>query len=219
MKFEFIYDPVPLIIIRDFFTNDENKEILAEAVGNEKHFVSALTNKSIYPEFRSNKAAYYDVIYEKDRSGSKLLSLIDGSFSNNDELKSVLNTASYPIHKFRNSNYHATQVSRYGDDGQQFKYHIDAMEGTERQLTMVYYFHEEPKKYKGGEISFTRSPISMGVPMDKNAKPMVIKPENNMAVIFGALTAHTVYPTTSPKIFSQGRFSVNCWIGRKWGLV
>tara|TARA_R110002096_G_scaffold299141_1_gene493584 strand:- start:513 stop:1157 length:645 start_codon:yes stop_codon:yes gene_type:complete len=214
MKFEFIYDPVPLIIIRDVFTNDESKEILAEAVGNEKHFVNALTVDSIYPEFRSNKAAYYDVIYDKDRSKSKLLSLIDKLFFI-DELRSILFTAPHPIYKFRNTNYHATQVSRYGDDRQQFKYHIDSMDNDERQLTMVYYFHEEPKKYKGGEISFTKSPISMGIPMDKNEKPIVIVPENNMAVIFGSHTAHMVSPTTSQKIFSQGRFSVNCWIGKK----
>ncbi len=46
------------------------------------------------------------------------------------------------------------------------------------------------------------------------AKKITIKPENNMAVIFGGKTPHFVHPTKSPKTFNKGRFSVNCWIGR-----
>ena len=80
---------------------------------------------------------------------------------------------------------------------------------------MVYYFHEEPKNYTGGEISLTDSPISSGKIMDKSRKVTTLIPENNMAVIFGSKLPHSVNPTKSPKIFSKGRFSVNCWVGNK----
>ena len=36
-----------------------------------------------------------------------------------------------------------------------------------------------------------------------------------MMVIFGSKIAHTVLPTTSPKTFDSGRFSVNIWVGVK----
>jgi Rps23 Pro-64 3,4-dihydroxylase Tpa1-like proline 4-hydroxylase len=51
--------------------------------------------------------------------------------------------------------------------------------------------------------------------VDNNAELITIEPENNMAVIFGSRIPHTVLPTTSPKEFNRGRFSVNCWIGIK----
>jgi len=217
MKFEFIYEPVPLIIIRDIFTKKENKEIFAEAVKNKKMFVEASiggVSEGKKTDFRNNKVAFYDSLYNNDRSKSKLLSKLDVLFSTPEFIEPI-GSSSYPINKFSQSNYHETQVSRYGDEGQLYKYHIDAFDNNKRQVTMVYYFNEEPKKYKGGEILFTKSPIYKGQPMDKREKPLIITPENNMAVIFGAKTAHMVRDTKSPKTFSKGRFSMNCWIGIK----
>lgn len=214
MRFEFIYEPVPLIIIRDIFTKKENKEILEEAVKNKKIFEHAIIGSGKKPDFRSNKVAYYDTIYQKNRMKSKLLTRLDKLFSSTD-FSEVLASSPHPLNKFSLSNYHETQVSRYGDAGQHYMYHIDAFNDIRRELTLVYYFHEEPKKYKGGEILFTKSPIYKGKVMDPNEEPIKIVPENNMAVIFGARVAHCVLPTTSPKTFSKGRFSVNCWIGRK----
>tara|TARA_R110002124_G_scaffold90286_2_gene230429 strand:- start:607 stop:849 length:243 start_codon:yes stop_codon:yes gene_type:complete len=80
---------------------------------------------------------------------------------------------------------------------------------------MVYYFNEEPKKYKGGKLVLTDSPIIKGETVDINAKTLSIDPENNMAVIFPSGIPHMVEPTTSSNVFSEGRLSVNIWIGRK----
>jgi Rps23 Pro-64 3,4-dihydroxylase Tpa1-like proline 4-hydroxylase len=217
MKFEFIYDPVPLIIIRDLFTKKESEEILAEAIKNKNNFKPSQITKSGMPletnlKFRSNTVAYYDVLYESDRSKCKLLTLIDKNF-NNRTFRDVLESSQYPINLFSMTNSHETQVSRYGDQGQRYNYHIDS-EGV-RLITLVYYFNKDPKKYKGGEIQFTRSPISAGNILDKNAIPITITPENNMMVIFDSRIAHTVLPTTSPKNFDGGRFSANVWLGRK----
>jgi Rps23 Pro-64 3,4-dihydroxylase Tpa1-like proline 4-hydroxylase len=215
MKFEFIYEPVPLIIVRDVFTKKENKEILAEAISHKKSFESAGTGlDNNATKFRDNKVAYYDNIYLHDRTKSKLLSKLDVLFGT-DIFKEVLASSHHPVNLFTQSTYHETQVSRYGDDGQKYDYHLDAFHDNKRQLTLVYYMHEEPKKYKGGEILFTRSPISKGKPMDPNEEPIKIAPENNMAVIFGSRVPHMVMPTKSPKTFSKGRFSVNCWIGQR----
>jgi Rps23 Pro-64 3,4-dihydroxylase Tpa1-like proline 4-hydroxylase len=213
MKFEFYYDPF-LIVIRDVFTEEENKEILKEAIKNKNSFEESVIGEGKNKKFRNNIVAYYDVIYDKDRSFSKLLTKIDDLFANT-QFKDVLASSPYPLSNFMMSNYHETQVSRYGDEGQKYNYHIDSFTGQSRQLTMVYYFNEEPKKYKGGEISFTKSPISKGKKMDKSQEEITIKPENNMAVVFGARLPHFVHPTKSPKTFSKGRFSVNCWIGNR----
>ena len=213
MKFEFYYDPF-LIVIRDVFTEKENKEILKEAIKNKKKFEESVIGGGKDKKFRNNTVAYYDVIYQQDRSFSKLLTKIDELFATN-EFKEVLSSSPHPVNNFIQSNYHETQVSRYGDEGQKYNYHVDSFADNKRQLTMVYYFHEEPKKYTGGELSITRSPIYRGKRMDKSQEEITITPENNMALIFGGTTPHFVHPTKSPKTFGKGRFSVNCWIGRR----
>jgi|LWDU01.1.fsa_nt_gi Rps23 Pro-64 3,4-dihydroxylase Tpa1-like proline 4-hydroxylase len=212
MKFEFIYDPVPLIIIRDIFTKKENAEILAEVIKNKENFKPAIAIGKI-EEFRNNIISDYDMIYSQDRTKSILLTLIDKNF-NNKKFIEIINSFVYPINLLGQTNTHESQVSRYGDQGQEYKYHIDSFaENNNRMITLVYYFHKEPKKYKGGEIQFTRSPIHDGKVMDKNETPITITPENNMMVVFNSKVAHTVLPTTSPKTFDKGRFSVNIWVG------
>ncbi len=212
MKFEFIYDPVPLIIIRDIFTKKENAEILAEVIKNKENFKPAIAIGKI-EEFRNNIISDYDMIYSQDRTKSILLTLIDKNF-NNKKFIEIINSFVYPINLLGQTNTHESQVSRYGDQGQEYKYHIDSFaENNNRMITLVYYFNKEPKKYKGGEIQFTRSPIHDGKVMDKNETPITITPENNMMVVFNSKVAHTVLPTTSPKTFDKGRFSVNIWVG------
>jgi Rps23 Pro-64 3,4-dihydroxylase Tpa1-like proline 4-hydroxylase len=215
MKFEIIYEPTPIIIIRDLFSSEVNKQILAESISNEKEFLPSVTgggDKEKTSEFRTNFVAFYDNIYD-DRTKSILLESIDGLFSNNDEFKEVMASAPHPINEFSNTNYHETQVSRYGDKGQEYRFHIDAFNSKTRRVTMVYYFNEEPKPYTGGILSVTRSPIYDGNPIDETQKVIDIEPENNMAIIFGSQIPHRVSPTTSSSDFNKGRFSVNCWIG------
>ena len=215
MKFEFIYDPVYIIIIRDIFSKEDNEAILEESIENKNKFEHSVIGSGKKPDFRSNRVSYYDTIYETDRTKSKLLSSIDTLFSTDEQFREVIISSPNPLNLFTHLNFHETQVSRYGDEGQQYKYHIDSFDDETRQITIVYYFHEEPKKYTGGEISFTRSPIYEGNAMDTNETPIIITPENNMMVVFGAHTPHMVLPTISPKEFNKGRFSVNCWVGKK----
>jgi Rps23 Pro-64 3,4-dihydroxylase Tpa1-like proline 4-hydroxylase len=195
-----------------------NEEILKEAIKNKNKFEESTLDwgddvKEV-PKFRNNSVAYYDNIYQQDRSFSKLLTKINELF-NIKKFREILTSSRYPVNQFGYSNFHETQVSRYGDEGQKYNYHIDSVGSIDRKLTMVYYFHEEPKNYTGGEISLTDSPIYNGKIMDKSRKVTTLIPENNMAVIFGSKLPHFVHPTKSPKIFSKGRFSVNCWIGNK----
>jgi Rps23 Pro-64 3,4-dihydroxylase Tpa1-like proline 4-hydroxylase len=218
MEFKFIYDPVKLIVIRNLFTSKENEEIFSEAVNNENTFqttgIMEKMEKVIDTGFRNNISSYYDVVYDNNRSNSKLLTKLDELFSDRKFIN-VLSSSTYPINTFADSNHHETQVSRYGDEAQEYKYHMD-YNGLYRNITIVYYFNKEPKEYKGGEIQFTRSPIYSGIAVDKNEIPITITPENNMAVIFGSKVSHRVLPTTSPKTFDSGRFSVNCWLGKQF---
>ena len=174
MNIEVIHEPVPIIIVRNIFSKKENKAILKEALDNEKKFKDSSTAAGKVPDFRNNKVAYYDAIYQEDRSKSPLLSALDKIFIN-EEFMELLNSSPYPINKFSNSNYHETQVSRYGDDGQFYQYHVDAFNNNRRQLTMVYYMNESPKTYVDGQIIFTKSPIISGKPVDESQKELMIE--------------------------------------------
>ena len=215
MKFSLLSNNPYVLKIENVFSKKINKEILDEAVGLKNHFFDAvLANNRNDKSVRSNTALYYDTHYKDKRYESVLLTNIDKFFSDNN-LSSILSSSKFPIRTFRNTNSHESQVSRYGDNGQKYIWHVDnSNNSNSRIITFVYYFNVEPKKYKGGEIVFSSSPITSESKLLDETMPQVKAiPENNVGYIFDSYTSHTVLPTTSPKSFKNGRFSLNCWLG------
>jgi Rps23 Pro-64 3,4-dihydroxylase Tpa1-like proline 4-hydroxylase len=223
LKFNLISDNPYVLKIENVFSKKINKEILDEAVRLKKHFKNAtisdnktIKNNKINKTFRNNLSIYYDEYYNQNRGKSVLLNNID-IFLRNIDLMSIIRSSNPSIRVLLNSNYHESQVSRYGDDGQKYLWHIDNDNTTRRLVTFVYYFNVEPKKYQGGEIVFSSSPITDGLNanniLNKDMPQVKAIPENNVGYIFDSFTAHTVLPTTSSKTFNHGRFSLNCWIG------
>jgi SM-20-related protein len=211
------YDPVFSIVIRNVFPKEVNKKILDEAISNKKNFktgkIGGSANTKVKQTIRNNLSAFYDVVYENNRSDSILLKTIDDFFSNS-YFSAILSSSPTPFNEFIETNTHETQVSRYGDKNQKYDWHCDSS-SKKRIITVVYYFHKEPKKYKGGEIELSRSPTVFGKIVDGNKdNTITIPPENNMMVIFAGNVSHRVKSTESPKKFDLGRFSVNCWIGK-----
>ena len=215
MNIEIHYEPVFHIIIRDVFTKKENRQILEESLSLEDKFVDSFVGadncKEIRKDFRSNKSAFYDDIYNNKREESILLRKIDYVLSYK-KISEILGSSEYPFIDFQNTNTHESQVSRYGDD-QHYKWHVDAVQGNRRKITFVYYFHDTPKKFSGGDLQITNSPIYDGELMVKSDYIKTIEPANNTMVIFSSNKAHRVLPTKSPKTFKDGRFSVNVWVG------
>jgi len=202
-----------LLVIEDFLTNVENDLILKEVKDLEGFFTDAGTGNvtKINKDFRSNKVAYYDEIYKGRRLESQLLSSFENRFDD-QEFRETLSSCPYPLCDFTTTNYHETQVSRYGDDEQKYKWHIDRFENRARHITLVYYFFKEPKMFTGGEICFTTSPIYSGVKAI-DCEDIKIEPKNNMLVVFSATQPHCVMPTKSSDNFEDGRFSANILVG------
>lgn len=213
MDIEIYFEPKFHIIIRDFLNKDINKSLLAEAIINKDKFVPSETFGGPNTAMRSNKVAFYDNIYSGRRSESQLLSSID-DFINSSLPGQMLSSSPYPLNLFNKTNHHETQLSRYGNS-EQYLWHIDKLGSNDSRLvTMVYYFNKEPKKFKGGKLEITNSPIFQGKLLMKNAEVKTIDIENNMLIIFGSTTAHRVTTTEiSSEEFEDGRFSSNCWIG------
>lgn len=214
MKFKYYNSTIPYIKIEDVFSKDINQKIIKEAIKNKNTFKEALiSDKNIpNPKVRNNTVSFYDELYLNNRNESVLLKSLDLLFSDIN-FRSVLSSSTYPFNLFPFTNTHETQVSRYGDSKQKYDWHIDRFDSEQRIITFVYYFNETPKKYKGGEILLTDSPLVGQKPINSKPNILKIKPKNNMGIIFSSTTPHCVSPTTSPIEFSKGRFSVNCWIG------
>ena len=77
----------------------------------------------------------------------------------------------------------------------------------DRLITAVYYFHQLPRKFEGGELCIH--------PFDRSA-PAVIEPRNNRLVAFPSFILHEVLPVAVPSgAFADSRFSVSCWFDRQ----
>ena len=210
----------PILIIKDMFPKKINEVILKEAFYNEHRFqqgrIGSKKKESsiINLKYRNNVVAYYDDIYGKNRSRSALNNAIQAHIFENTDFRFLLHSWVYPFHNLWLTTKYTTVVNRYGNEGQHYDWHIDAKASHERWFTMVYFFFHNPKKFSGGEIQFTNSPIYKRKPVIKNAKILTVTPENNMMIIFSANTPHTVLETKSPEKFEDGRFSANLFVGK-----
>lgn len=98
-------------------------------------------------------------------------------------------------------------------DGAMYVAHTDAythqqreLETTDRIVSMVFYFHRQPKAFTGGEIAV--HPMGRG-------EPRVLEPANNRLVAFPSFALHEVRKVSCPSgKFADSRFAVNCWLHR-----
>jgi len=96
------------------------------------------------------------------------------------------------------------------NDGDFYRRHIDMRTGpidmkTRRVLSLVYYFHTEPKAFEGGALRLHS--------INPGALHEDIAPVHNRLVAFPSWMPHEVMPITCPsRAFADSRFAVNCWV-------
>lgn len=224
---KFSYDAtIPCVIIENCFGKKINQKILKEALKLKRKFVNAKVGSDngsvVNKKIRTNTTCFYEDIYNHDdpnkkkkiRQTSSLIKAYQNLFGNSD-FRQLLSSCSQssPLANFVYTNREEFQVSRYGDSGQKYDWHIDRFENFLRTITLVYYFHKEPKQYKNGEILLSPNPMSKGKLIGPNPLIKEVTPKNDLMVIFPSNMSHCVKPTTSPKKFEDGRFSANVWVG------
>ena len=104
-----------------------------------------------------------------------------------------------------------TTASNHGD-----YFHCHSDNGAEavaaREITFVYFFHREPKRFSGGELRIydSRRENDNSVP---TANYRTIVPEQNQLVLFASGLSHEITPVECPSgAFPDSRFTVNGWI-------
>jgi len=99
-------------------------------------------------------------------------------------------------------------------DGDFFRRHSDNAHSqiASRQLTFVYFFHREPKAFRGGELRIYES----GPENDRyaaDARYWSITPQQNQMVFFPSSLVHEITPVDCvSKAFCDSRFTVNGWL-------
>jgi SM-20-related protein len=104
-------------------------------------------------------------------------------------------------------------ASNHGDF---FRHHSDNLheDTVSRELTFVYFFHREPKAFRGGDLRIYNSRWENGRYVSTGEHQTIV-PEQNQMVIFPSSLVHEISPVDCPsEAFADSRFTVNGWFHR-----
>jgi hypothetical protein len=102
------------------------------------------------------------------------------------------------------------------NDGDFFRWHSDNahQEIASREVTFVYFFHREPKNFRGGELRIYDSVWENGMHVPSENYRCIL-PQQNMVVLFSSFLPHEITPVECPsRAFADSRFTVNGWFHR-----
>jgi Rps23 Pro-64 3,4-dihydroxylase Tpa1-like proline 4-hydroxylase len=73
-----------------------------------------------------------------------------------------------------------------------------------RRITFVYYFHREPKSFRGGALRLYDV---------RQRESIDVEPQRDAFIAFPSWMYHEVLPVSCPSlVFADGRFAVNVWV-------
>ncbi|MDR7099354.1 putative 2-oxoglutarate/Fe(II)-dependent dioxygenase YbiX [Lysobacter niabensis] len=105
------------------------------------------------------------------------------------------------------------QITANGD-GDYFRLHPDTDGSDSREISFVYFFHREPRRFSGGELRIyeVREINGQRVPADH---AQTISPRQDTLVFFPSSNDHEVLPVRVPsEDFADSRFTIAGWIHR-----
>jgi Rps23 Pro-64 3,4-dihydroxylase Tpa1-like proline 4-hydroxylase len=127
------------------------------------------------------------------------------------ELCERLEVATFPVGRIE------AQLTVH-NDGDYYRAHTD--NGTDetrtREISYVYYFHRQPKRFTGGELALYDSRLDDSRRLVPAGPPVaVIEPVDDSLVVFPSSCLHEVRPVrlASPEL-ADGRFTINGWVRR-----
>jgi len=217
-------DPVPHIIIDNFLSNRLNREFLAEAIELEPMYKTSgvgshqslhdgcdlckIKGKDLNLAIRENDVVFLSDHYTGipiERVASTILRTMD-MITKSEAIQDLLVKVGGLFSVVQLTDRLEVIVSRYGKcDFYGFHRDNGGPIGKGRVLTLVYYFNKPNAKFTGGELILTGDDVHDRV---------IVKPENNRAVIFESKSVHAVNTVElESHDFDEGRFSLNIWLG------
>lgn len=219
-EIKYFEKPGPHIIIDNFFSNQNSKAILDEAIKLEPFYTQAMTigaghtfdgckqcekiRKASKLAVRDNTIISLDHQYKNKRYESVILSSFGEVLKDPNFINILIDKPStFALIDYVNTS--ESLLSRYGQCDF-YKWHIDnTINREQRLITIIYYFNKEPEKFTGGELLF-------GAKSTENYK--IIKPKHNRLIIFPSDMLHSVNDVKFlDSDFGSARFSLNLWVG------
>lgn len=171
------YDPIPHLIIRNSFNQNE-----LDLIWEELEFLNQ-PNKMLPPNktasaldddgevLKKNKSVFLEELFSFNKNFSNILKI--NSSLLNRETKNNFCQLNFGYNSMWYANTHTTLISYY-DDGDYYLPHIDAS-----LYTCLTWFYKEPKRFCGGDFWFPKHDYKIEI-------------ENNMTVIFPSFVEHSV---------------------------
>jgi Rps23 Pro-64 3,4-dihydroxylase Tpa1-like proline 4-hydroxylase len=190
------------VFIENFLSPEENKQALDIALNQTDQFVGSKTTTQA-ADYRKSSILYATLFPDYyNFLRQKLLSILP-------DILQQLNHPTFDVSQVE------MQLTAH-NDGCFYKIHNDS--GSEktatRTITYVYYFHQEPKNFSGGELRLYETELKAGV-ATTNGQYKTIEPKNNSIVFFDSRCKHEVMPVKCPsQKFEDSRFTLNGWLRR-----
>ena len=198
MEFNYIADGIDAIVIDNFYSDDQLKEIHDELVFLTKP--SIMTDDidkleaaiDVNGKFLTTKSGVWVDHIFKDWKYSSLIRCPMENFSKKEVMEKIISYNSL-FNLFYHCNCRNHLLSYYENAGYYSKHRDEAV------FTVLNYFHHEPKQYTGGDITLHSS---------GELKKATIESRNNRVVIIPSSTLHEVstIEMTSKKLSGEGRY-------------
>jgi SM-20-related protein len=202
-----LISPATFIVLEEFLVKQELDALLRFALECEGRFTPSRVMGTGSTEGRINLSC----------RRSRLLYHL-GEFHNliSDRVRSFL---PYVLDKLQHPPFAVASVETQltaTNDGEFFKPHSDNTSASlrARTVTFVYYFHQEPKKYSGGDLHIYDSEYRDGRYIATGTSKTIV-PRQNEIVFFPSFLVHEVLPVRVPsRAFADSRFTLNGWVHR-----
>ncbi len=188
--------PVHFLQFDDALPSSEADEILTYALENQSRFIDSFTADGANHRRQSQVLMHPEVAPLIIEKVQQLLPQI---------------RQEYGLEEFTIAHFE-TQLTT-SNDGSFYQIHSDSGSGlNSRFITYVYYVHQRPKAFTGGQLRIYETSVSPGkISFTHNYTH--IEPVHNRLVIFPSFYHHEILPVSCPsQAFADGRFTLNGWI-------
>jgi Rps23 Pro-64 3,4-dihydroxylase Tpa1-like proline 4-hydroxylase len=192
----------PYVLLRDVFDEATVSGLLDYALSNEGHFThTKVAHDGVNPSIRTS-LGLHDLGPYGELLKTKVQTLLPALIAD-------LHLTPVEDPKIE------LELVAHGD-GAFYKRHIDTRTGHDpdrkriRALSVVYYFHAQPKSFTGGALRL------FGIGAGEHSGFVDIEPARNSLLAFPSWAPHEVTVIDCPsKQFIHSRFAVNCWFWRR----
>ena|SRR2546426_615637 len=195
------------VVLEEFLAPDEVKQLMQYTLDHETDFqISEVVSPGVSGGMIDYDHRRSRILMNLDRHHEVIVNRIQAC------LPRVLAKLGRDV--FRPSQVEAQiTASNHGDF---FRNHSDNLQEdtVSRELTFVYFFHREPKAFRGGDLRIYDSHWQNEQYVSAGQHETLV-PEQNQIVFFPSSLVHEITPVDCPsQAFADSRFTVNGWFHR-----